>query len=90
MLLTLINDLLDLAKTQNLTFELNSHYFNLIDTVQQVFKTLEFMANQKNIKTKLVAPETHFFEHIYGDRHRYEQILLNFISNALKFTGQNG
>jgi signal transduction histidine kinase len=31
-----------------------------------------------------------FFESIYGDDKRYEQILLNFVSNALKFTNQGG
>jgi signal transduction histidine kinase len=44
MLLNLINDLLDLAKQENLTFELNKSYFNLIGTIQDTFKVLEFLS----------------------------------------------
>ena len=37
-----------------------------------------------------VKPEhKKFFKEIYGDQKRYEQILLNFISNALKFSNEN-
>mmetsp|Transcript_1893 Transcript_1893/g.2639 ORF Transcript_1893/g.2639 Transcript_1893/m.2639 type:complete len:337 (+) Transcript_1893:1015-2025(+) len=74
MLLTLINDLLDLAKTQKLTFELNRDYFNLTDSVKKAFKTLEFMAQQKGISTELVVDPAHesSFERIYGDSNRYE------------------
>jgi len=57
MLLTLINDLLDLAKQQKLTFQLNNGYFNLNETVKSAFKTLEFMALQKNISTTFNVPE---------------------------------
>jgi len=31
-----------------------------------------------------------YFENIYGDKNRYEQIMLNFLSNALKFTSKEG
>ena len=53
MLLTLINDLLDLAKQQQLTFELRSSYFSLIDTINRAFTTLSFLASSKNIECVL-------------------------------------
>ena len=44
MLMNLINDLLDLAKQENLTFEFQKSYFNLVDTVKNTFTTLEFLS----------------------------------------------
>ena len=44
MLLNLINDLLDLAKHEKLTFKVNKDYFNLISTIENTFKTMDFLA----------------------------------------------
>ena len=87
MLLNLINDLLDLAKKESNTFILNKSFFNLREIVKHTFTVLEFMASQKKVKLKLVIPstQTKLFDKIYGDENRYEQILLNFVSNAIKF-----
>lgn len=40
MLLTLINDLLDLAKLQKMTFELNNQFFDITNTIKNAFGTL--------------------------------------------------
>ena len=45
MLLNLINDMMDLAKTENMKFDLNNQYFDLIQTVQRSFDNMEFLAN---------------------------------------------
>ena len=90
MLLNLINDLLDLAKQQNNVFQLNQEFFDLTKAVQNAFTTLEFLSHKKNIKTELIIKaenaQKNWFKAIFGDENRYEQILLNFLSNALKFT----
>lgn len=45
------------------------------------------MAKQKNVE--LVAPEiTREFKSIYGDKRRYIQVIINFLSNSLKFSSQ--
>jgi len=43
MMLNLINDLLDLAKQEAVTFQLNKSYFNLIETIKKTFTTLEYL-----------------------------------------------
>lgn len=69
MLNTLLEDLLDLAKQEQLTFQLNKSYFNLMDAVQTVFKNLDFLAMKKEITLDLVVSRRtkQVFEKIYGD-----------------------
>ena len=50
MLLNLINDLLDLAKIENSSFNLNWNYFDLFETVVKTADTLDSCLTQKNIK----------------------------------------
>ena len=107
MLLTLINDLLDLAKFETMNFKFNEDYFNLNELISKAYDTMKYQAAQKNIniirdyqirisdpKSKYYGIEMsfeerrNFFKHILGDKLRYMQILLNFMSNAIKFTSE--
>ena len=49
MLLTLINDLMDLAKLETLNFKLTDEYFDLPELIKQAFKTVKCQADRKNI-----------------------------------------
>ena len=105
MLITLINDLLDLAKFETMNFKFNEEFFNLNELIEQAYDTMKYQASLKNIQiitdyqTKITNPkcilfgvETSFherrkyFNELMGDKIRYMQILLNFLSNAIKFT----
>ena len=92
MMNTLIDDLLDLAKLENSAFQLNMSEFNLIETVQDVFSLLMFQAENKGIRLILAFdPEkAHMLQHINSDKRRMMQIMVNFISNSLKFTMRKG
>jgi signal transduction histidine kinase len=92
MLLNLINDLLDLAKIENSSFNLNWNYFDLFDTVVKTADTLDSCLTQKNIKLthEYREEDRPYFKQLFGDSHRYLQILLNFLSNAVKFTPNEG
>jgi len=71
---------------------LEQSYFNLPKAVESSFRILEFLSKKKNIRTQLNIDPLHvkYFEELYGDENRFEQILLNFLSNALKFTNPDG
>ena len=74
MLLNLINDLLDLAKQERVTFQLNRSYFNLCEAITFTFTTLQFLADQKKVQMKLLVDpaELKYFQEIFGDSNRYE------------------
>ncbi len=99
MLLNLINDLLDLAKMENSSFNLNQGYFNLLeDVISKSVSTLSHMINEKKInivikntrKPDLEEGVEYYLRSVYGDKSRFLQIMLNFLSNALKFTPESG
>jgi len=55
MLLNLINDMMDLAKSEKMKFELNSEFFDLTNTIQRAFENLSYFGQQKNIMPKLIV-----------------------------------
>lgn len=87
-LLSLINDLLDLSKVEAGKFELDIEEISAGSFVDEV---------QKLMEPKLTAGRLHFvnaiprdFPHLYADRRALRQMLLNLVSNAVKFTPPRG
>lgn len=83
-LLALINDVLDLSKIEAGQLNLASETFDLRETLEKVIRTARPLADAKHL-----ALETHVSPEVgpaRGDSRRVEQILLNLISNAIKFT----
>ena len=89
----LINDLLDLAKLENGKFTFHSEPFNLLQTIKAAFHIVGDIATQRGISlSAVIDSQDHLglLQKILGDDRRYQQILLNFLSNALKFTNKDG
>jgi len=89
----LINDLLDLAKLENNSFVLNQEPFDLSQTVFEAFDILLHEANERQIGLEAsidLKDNLRFLSSLVGDKRRYLQILVNFISNSLKFTDSGG
>ncbi|MCA9661682.1 MAG: HAMP domain-containing histidine kinase, partial [Myxococcales bacterium] len=86
-LLGLINDLLDISKIEAGTIALLFEEFELRELLDQLRKTLEPLAKRAgNELTIHVTPEIRVIE---SDRQRLQQVLLNLVGNACKFT-ENG
>jgi two-component system sensor histidine kinase/response regulator len=84
-LLTILNDILDFSKIEAGKMSLEMIDFDLRQTVESVVELLAERAKSKGIKLIWsVAPEMP--ETLRGDPHRLRQVLLNLMSNAIKFT----
>jgi len=84
-LLAIVDDILDFSKIEAGKLSLESIDFNLRQTVENVVELLAERAKSKGIKLLWsVAPEMP--ESLRGDPHRLRQVLLNLMSNAIKFT----
>jgi len=88
-LLTLINDVLDLAKIEANRVELYRTDFHFNDFLQSIAELFQMRAQQKGISFKYLAlsPLPHG---IHADEKRLRQILINLLGNAVKFTKQGG
>ncbi|KJF26698.1 hypothetical protein TZ02_12585 [Clostridium aceticum] len=84
-LLTIINDVLDFSKVEAGKLELIKTRFDLIDTVEKVVDFLSIKAYKKGLEINLsIAREVPYA--VIGDPVRLRQVLINLISNAIKFT----
>ena len=90
-LLSLINDLLDIAKVEARSVELEHIPFSVVHLVQETVSMMNVRAVEKGLTFK-VLQECACIEKrkMLGDPTRIRQILLNLCSNALKFTEQGG
>ncbi len=84
-LLDIINDILDFSKIEAGHLQLNLHEFDLADIVESVADLMAMRARQKGLRlTCLIDPGLPAT--LIGDAGRLRQIVLNILSNAVKFT----
>jgi signal transduction histidine kinase/DNA-binding NarL/FixJ family response regulator len=90
-LLGVINDVLDMAKITSGKLELDESAFNLCDSMYEALQPLLAQAQEKGIRfsgTRLQESCPHPW--VLGDALRLNQILLNLVANAIKFTAPGG
>ncbi|NWF74414.1 MAG: response regulator [Nitrospirae bacterium] len=84
-LLGLIKDILDLSKVEVGHLELESTDFDLSDLLEKAIEILAMRANEKGLELAChISPDVP--SAVIGDPNRLHQILINLISNAIKFT----
>jgi signal transduction histidine kinase/CheY-like chemotaxis protein len=87
-LLSLVNDILQINKIEENKVVLENLTFNISDEITMIKNSLSFLS-QKNNNIIRVSIDPEIPEYLIGDKLRLAQILMNLVSNALKFT-KNG
>ncbi|MGC8639812.1 MAG: PAS domain S-box protein [Isosphaeraceae bacterium] len=87
-LLTLINDILDVAKIEAGKLELQQSVVAIDQLCQASYRLIKEPAQKKSITVSLNVDQE--VENLVADSRRLKQILVNLLSNAVKFTPQGG
>ena len=85
-LLGLLNSILDLSKIEAGAFDVTSEEFSLRALFDQCLTTISLLVEEKRLALKNVFPEQDVL--LVQDRQKVQQILINLLSNATKFTQQ--
>ena len=88
-LLTLINDILDISKVESGKISLNPISFSIVEVVENLVNISNPIIKEKNIDFKIHANNIKY-EYLYADKLRINQIFINILSNALKYTEKGG
>ncbi|MFA6922082.1 MAG: PAS domain-containing protein, partial [Gallionella sp.] len=88
-LLTLINDVLEMAKIEAGRVQLDIAPFDLGGLVRDVTDMMNVRAREKGLQL-LIDQSSEFPRYIKGDEARVRQVLINLVGNAVKFTRQGG
>jgi signal transduction histidine kinase len=86
-LLELIDDILDISKIQAGHFKLSTQRFRVADLLEAATIKIGPMAREKELRVEVVAESG---LELSGDRRRLEQVILNLLTNAVKFTPSGG
>ncbi|MDB4798985.1 ATP-binding protein [Verrucomicrobia bacterium] len=83
-LLSLVNDILDLSKIESGTLELDIHRFQLLPLIESVRSIVSSRAEKKGLSLVIDCEEG--LDFVVADEGRLQQVLLNLLTNAVKFT----
>ena len=88
-LLAIINNILDLSKVESNKIEIDEILFSPIDEFENAVEVYGPKASEKNIQLSLyIDPSLH--NYLKGDAVKIKEVLINLMSNAVKFTPNNG
>lgn len=82
-LLSLINDIIDVSKVEAGKVDIYVKKFDLLSITKEIINSFTVLTKEKDLKIDLEMPKKIMVE---SDERRVKQILVNFVSNAIKFT----
>ena len=88
-LLTLINDILDISKVESGKLKLSPLNFSIVETVENLVNISQPMIKEKNLEFSFHINRMEK-EYLYADQLRLNQIYINILSNAVKYTEPGG
>jgi two-component system, cell cycle sensor histidine kinase DivJ len=87
-LLELINGILDMSKIEAGKFDLSEEIFDLEDVAAQAVRFVKLQSDRKGVALKTsIAPDA---KSIFADKRGVKQILVNLVTNGVKFTPRGG
>lgn len=86
-LLKLINNILDVSKAEAGFLTLNNSCFDVVSVTENIVGSVNLYAKSKGIDLVFDTNEEECL--VYMDRDKYEKVLLNLLSNSIKFTPEN-
>lgn len=87
-ILRLINQLLDLRKIDKRLMFVKMRETNIVSFVDDLVKTFEYQSNKTNIKLSFIHDDPNL--NVWIDMNNFDKVLVNILSNAFKFTPENG
>ena len=88
LLLSIINNVLDMARIESGRMEIDENYARIEDIRQTLFEIFEDEAKKKNLALHYTINVEH--EHILTDTTKVKEIFVNILSNAIKYTPSGG
>ena len=88
LLLSIINNVLDMAQIESGRMEIDENYGRIEDVQQTLFEIFDDEAKKKNIAIHYTINVEH--EHVLTDTTKVKEIFVNILSNALKYTPAGG
>lgn len=86
-LLVVINDVLDFSRIESGNISLENIPFSVSKTIYEIVRLLTFKIAEKGLQLQVVGLEQ-AIPMVQGDPYRLRQVLVNLVSNAIKFTQQ--
>ena len=88
LLLSIINNVLDMARIESGKMELDENYVKISDIYLGVYRIFQIEAEKKGIHLELEYDVLH--EHVICDETKNREVFLNLLSNAIKYTASGG